>query len=278
MFSRSALNLAVLFCTIAVGAAAAMGGSIDALRGTLVVAVPVTNGLVVCADKRLNNADARTLTDTAIKIRKVNDRALFAATNTVGFYDRNSNTMAFDAFDVVEKYSAKNDLDSGTLFWNGLKKEITSKLRSYLSGRPFAEWPETDRANNGLLFNLIVYSLRDNKPWSYSLKVFYRKARTPEIFIPDPVIEQVRTPKLSGKGRDVIGYLARHPELAADPMIQRFDESRFSAASTTVDDAVAFAGKLFTITNKGVPQANVSAAFDCAQLDFHSGFKWLRRG
>jgi hypothetical protein len=57
---------------------------IEKLRGTLVVAVPINDGLVACADKRLYNADAGTATDDFVKIRKAGTRALFAATNTVG--------------------------------------------------------------------------------------------------------------------------------------------------------------------------------------------------
>src|SRR5687768_12870493 len=55
------------------------------ITGTLVVAVPVREGLVACADKRFFNADAGTFTDNNVKIRKVNGNALFVATNTVGF-------------------------------------------------------------------------------------------------------------------------------------------------------------------------------------------------
>ncbi len=233
------------------------------LRGTLVVAVPVSEGLVVCSDKRLYNHGSGTFTDNYIKIRKVSDNALFVATHTIGFYDERSKAMAFNAFEITEKYAANNDLNAGKPFWDGLKKEITVQLRAYFAKRSYAEWPESDRENNNLLFNLIFYTVRDGKAWSYSLKVFYEKARTPVIFIPDPVREQVRTPKLSGKGREVMAFLARNPSAAADPLIQRFDETRFDATNTTPAGAVDFARKLFQLTSTGVPLAHVSPTFDC---------------
>jgi hypothetical protein len=46
------------------------------------VAVPVSEGLIVCSDKRLYNHDTGTFTDNYIKIRKVSDNALFVATHT----------------------------------------------------------------------------------------------------------------------------------------------------------------------------------------------------
>jgi hypothetical protein len=34
--------------------------------------------------------------------------------------------MAFNAFEITEKYVANNDLNAGKPFWDGLKKEITA--------------------------------------------------------------------------------------------------------------------------------------------------------
>jgi hypothetical protein len=251
------------------------GTAAEPLRGTLVVAVPVREGLVVCADKRLYNNDARTYTDNYVKVRKVGDNSLFVATNTIGFYDRQTRAMAFDAFEVATKYAASHDFDAGRPFWDGLKKEITIQLRAYFAKRPFVEWPESDRTNNNLLFNLIFYSVRENRAFSHSLKVFYEKKQTPVIYIPDLITEQVRTPKLSGKGREVMTYLVRNPAAAADPLIQRFDETRFSSQTTTTNDAVEFARKLFQMTSTNVPQANVSPTFDCALLDLTTGFRLI---
>lgn len=251
--------------------------TLERLRGTLVVAVPVSDGLVVCADKRLYNFDAGTHTDDNIKIRKVGTNSLFVATNTIGFYDRQTRTMAFDAFEVTEGYTAKHDIATGKPFWDGLKQEITTRLRAYFAKRKFNEWPESDRANNNLLFNLIFYTVRNKQALSHSLKVFYEKKQTPVIYIPDPVTEKVRTPKLSGKGREVMSFLARNPSAASDPAIQRFDERRFDSQTTRTSEAVEFANTLFALTSTGVPSANVSRTSDCALLNYQTGFQWIGR-
>lgn len=257
------------------GLAALTFGQTERIRGTLVVAVPVSDGLVTCADKRLFNADAGTFEDDSVKIRRVSENALFVATNTVGFYDRKKKAVAFDAFKVTSDYAAKNDINAGKPFFEGLRKEIADRLRSYLYARPFAEWPETDRPNQGLLFNLVFYTLDGEVVHSHTLKVFYEKARTPRITIPSRFTEVVRVPKLSGKGRDVMSYLARNPSVAAQPAILRFDETIFDQQKTTVRDAVDFSRKLFLITNTAIPQARVSASFDCAYVSHRFGFKWL---
>jgi hypothetical protein len=274
---RKVTGRSVNFALIAlfVIAAAATGTYPQAVRGTLVVAVPVKEGLVVCSDKRLFNSDAGTFTDNHIKIHKVDDNSLFAATNTVGFYDRKTRSMAFDAFEVTEKYVASHNLSEGKPFWDGLKKEITTRLRDYFAKRSYAEWPASDRANNNLLFNLVFYSIRDGLTLGHTLRVFYKKAKTPVIYIPDPLTEEIKTPRLAGKGREVMTYLAGNPAAANDPAIARFDETRFDRQNTNANDAVEFARKLFQLTSTGVPQANVSPTFDCALLDNTTGFKLI---
>jgi hypothetical protein len=265
----------ILFFLFIAFATAAGTAQSERLRGTLVVAVPVNDGLVACADKRLFNVEAGTYRDESLKIRRVGENALFVATSTVGFYDRKKKEVAFDAFEVTAAYAAKHEINDTTPFFDGLRKEISSQLRSYLSARPYEDWPETDKANQGLLFNLVFYTLDEDVIHSHTLKVFYEKAPTPVITIPPKLTEVVKFPKLSGKGRQVMGYLARNPVIATEPSILKFDESKFDLHATTVRDAVDFSRKLFLITNTAIPQARVSATFDCAYVSHQLGFQWL---
>jgi hypothetical protein len=243
--------------------------------GTLVVAVPVQEGLVVCSDKRLYNDATNTFTDTYVKIHQVNSNALFVATHTTGFLDATTGKMAFDIFDVTARFVSKNDFKPSPTYWDGLKKEIRDQLLAYLSGRKYADWPATDTANNKLLFNLVFYAVDGKAARSYSMSVFYEKAPTPVIYIPNVVGEEVKTPKLLGKGKDVIALLARNPKLSSDPSFLRFDQYSFAPSKTSVNDAVDFARKLFEITNTGLPQAQVSKTYDCALLGYQTGFRWL---
>ena len=244
------------------------------LHGTLVVAVPVEDGLVACADKRLYNDTTGKSDDTFVKIHKVNANTLFVATNTIAFLDKSTRKIEFDVYDITAKYAAQHPFNNVS-FWNGLKEEIRKQLLDYLDKRKFADWPETDRANNNLLFNLVFYSTAGSRIRSYSMSVFYEKAQVPVITIPGVVMEEVRTPKLSGKGKDVMAYLSQKPSLAQNPAIMRFDETRFNMASTSVEDALNFARTLFVITNSALPQAEVSATHDCALLAYRTGFRWI---
>lgn len=265
----------ILLFTVVAFAATVSSAQSERLRGTLVVAVPVSDGIVTCADKRLFNVDAGTYKDESLKIRRVGANALFAATSTVGFYDRKIKKVAFDAFEVTSAYAAKHDINDTAPFFDGLRNEISAQLRSYLAARPYADWPETDKSNQGLLFNLVFYTLDDDVVHSHTIKVFYEKAPTPVITIPPKFTEVVKFPKLSGKGRDVMGYLSRNPTIASEPSILKFDESLFDLHATTVRDAVDFSRKLFLITNTAIPQARVSATFDCAYVSHELGFQWL---
>jgi len=242
------------------------------------VAVPVKEGLVVCTDKRLFNDETRTFTDTSVKIRKVDDNALFVATHTVGFFDSRSGKMEFDVFEITTKYVEKHDPGAGKPFWDGLKKEITDQLHTYFAKRKFAEWPESDKENSNLVFNLLFYSIKENRAWSHTVKVFYEKARSPIILVTDPITEEVRTPKLGGKGKELLDYLARNPNIARDPLIARFGQVNFNVQETAATDAESFARRLFALTSTAIPQARVSSSFDCALLGYQSGFRWLPNG
>jgi hypothetical protein len=249
--------------------------NVQTLSGTLVVAIPVREGLVACSDKRAFNDQTGTFNDNFVKIRKVNSKTLFVATNTIGFLDKTTGKMEFDVFEITAAYAAKHDFNNGKQFWDGLKKEIRKQLLAYLAKRKFKDWPETDVANKKLLFNLIFYSTSKESVRSYTLRVFYEKARTPVVYIPDMISQDVKLPQLSGKGKDVMDYLARNPSLAQDPSILRFDQAHYDIQKITIVDAVNFAKKLFSTANTAIPQARVSATYDCALLSYQNGFQWI---
>jgi len=273
LFSIAAIL--ICFAPFLLKSARAQDRMTQAVGGTLVVAVPVSDGLVVCSDKRLFNDQTGTFTDDFVKIRKVGNRALYVATHTIGFLDKATGKMAFDVFALTNHYVAQHEFVPGKPYWNGLSSEIRNQLSAYLTKQRFEELPETDTRNNGLLFNLVFYAVVDNKVRSYSLSVFYQKARTPVVYIADVVSQEVKTPQLTGKGKDVIAYLARNPAVAQDPSILRFDQSRFDARKISPADAIAFANKLFYITNTAILTARVSATYDCASINYQSGFQWI---
>lgn len=268
------LTVCLLLLSI-VAYAAVQGSGVAKIGGTLVVAVPVAQGLVVCSDKRLYNETTNTIRDDFTKIQKVNDKSLFVATHTTGFLNDKTGKMAFDIFDLTQDYVSRHGFAPSTEYWNAIRSEIRSKLLSYLSKLSYRELPETDVENNRLLFNLVFFSVEGQISRSYSISVFYEKAKTPIVDVAGVVGEMVRTPKLIGKGKDVMGLFAREPALGRDPSILRFDESIFNILQTSVFDAVKFASRLFSLTNANLPQAEVSAAHDCALLSYADRFSWI---
>jgi hypothetical protein len=242
---------------------------------TLVVAVPVRDGLVVCADKRIFNGTTRTFEDSFVKVREVDPNTVFAATNTIGFLNKNSGRMEFDAFDIVSNYNARHKFTDDRAFWDGLRGEIRKQLLAYLAKQKFADQPETDFANSRLLFNVILYSVAGGRIRSYSLRVFYEKARIPIIDIPQVLIEDVRTPQLMGNGRNVIAYISAHPEIARSPEISRFDQAVFNVRTITAADAVTFSAALFSLTSRELPAAEVSSSYDCAHLRYENAIEWI---
>jgi len=271
LISFLCVALTLCFCCIA----DAQIPTSERVGGTLIVSVPVQQGLVTCSDKRLFNETTGTFRDDSVKIHRVGSNALFVATSTTGFLDRSTGKIEFDAFEVVSHFTSEHEFIPGQLYWDGLKKEITGQLLQFLAKRNYKDWPVTDVANNKLLFNLVFFSVTGETVRSYSMPVFYEKAPTPVIYIPDAVSETVNTPKLLGKGKIVMSYLARKPELSHDPSIMRFDQSEFDIRRTSAEDAVNFAKSLFLITNTALPQAKVSETYDCALISYQYGFEWL---
>lgn len=253
----------------------AVGQTLQKSGGTLVVAVPVSEGVVVCSDKRLYNETTGKFRDDYVKIHRVGDKALFVATHTTGFLNKTSGKMEFDIFDVTQHFVSQNGFATTREYWNSLRNEIRKKLSVYLSKQRYSKLPETDAANNRLLFNLVFFAADRSTVNDYSLSVFYEKAQTPIIDVGTVVTETVRTPKLLGKGKEVMLLLASDPSLSRNPSIQKFDQSVFSIQKTSVRDAVEFASRLINLTSTNLPEAEVSASYDCALLSFTDRFSWL---
>jgi hypothetical protein len=135
------------------------GQNSQPLRGTLVVAVPVKEGLVACADKRLFNTQAGSFTDSFVKIRKVNNSALFVATHTVGFFDAKTEKWEFDAFEIVTKRVVNHDLEPEAVL-DRLKKE--TRPAPCVPQAKFAEWPESDERTT-ICFQPLFYSVKENR-------------------------------------------------------------------------------------------------------------------
>ena len=264
-----------VFMLAMASAIAAQSDKISPLGGTLVVAVPVQQGLVVCSDKRLYNESTNTFRDDFVKIHKVNDRAVFVATHTTGFLNKTTGKMEFDIFELTQDFVSRNGFRTDITYWNSLRDEIRKKLSAYLSRQKYADLPPTDVSNNRLLFNLVFFAVDGEGAKDYSISVFYEKQQAPIIDVSNVMIESVRNPKLLGKGKEVMALLARDPSIGSDASIMRFDQSYFRAERTGATDAVSFASRLFALTNAKLPQARVSAAHDCALLSNQTGFEWL---
>lgn len=262
--------LTVMFLT-----GATVGQTVQRLGGTLVVAVPVSDGLVVCSDKRLYNEATGASRDDFVKIHPAGDKALFVATHSTGFLNKTTGKMEFDIFELTHDFVSRNGFAPSQQYWSSLRSEIRSKLSAYLSRQKFKDLPETDLANNMLLFNLVFFAIEGGSVKDYSLSVFYERAQVPIINVANVVSEFVKNPKLLGKGKDVMALFAKDSSFAQDPSILKFDQSYFNIARTSASDAVTFASRLFTLTNQQLPQARVSAAHDCIYLSYRNKFKWL---
>jgi hypothetical protein len=247
------------------------------LEGTLVVAIPTKEGLVVCADKRLHNNFTGEISDTFVKIYKLRKNALFTAVDGIGLIDKQTLKKEFDAFDTVNRFSTEVPFEDNEKYWSGLTAALKEEINQYLLKRSFSDWPESGSKDSGYaMFSVIFYYLdTENLIKSRVLKFRYIKQQPPIL---DPVVEPasiVKTPKLSGKARLVIDMLSNDPALYEDSQIKELDEKVFDYKAFSIIRATELANRLITISSTRLPEAYISPSCDCAILRYRGGFKWL---
>jgi len=138
-----------ILSAIAVAAlvAAAQNVTVSKVGGTLVIAVPIKDGLVVCSDKMLYNETTKTSREDFVRIHKVNDKTLFVATHTTAFLNK-AGKMEFDVFDLTQDFVSRHGFHTDRAYWASLTDEIRNKLSAYLTKQKYQYLPETDLANS----------------------------------------------------------------------------------------------------------------------------------
>ncbi|MGH9825279.1 MAG: hypothetical protein ACREDR_18775, partial [Blastocatellia bacterium] len=97
---RAAIFFSLLALSLTYTSAIARHGTAKPSHGTLIVAIPTKDGLLVCADRRVHNDDGDR--DNVTKIRPVNSNAFYAASGIVEAKNP-QHQRVFDLFSVLDQ-------------------------------------------------------------------------------------------------------------------------------------------------------------------------------
>jgi hypothetical protein len=251
MYERSAMARGVGFTLTLFLLVVSPAGRVAAVTlgsgGTLVVIVPNTDGLLICADRRSYDP-VRGDVDTNLKMGKLNKWAAVASTGDTTNVRQSDFSVEYDANDETEKYVAANRFLPSAAYWNSLEAQIEADFNHYASKYPGWKPPA---AWNGILFQTIVCYLDDaQKPHVVLILFFFDRRLCRAAWS-----EQQLTSFLTF-GNDAVPLELQHGK---DP---RFDDLRsqwrmkpFLAGttrrdSTTPEDAKTFALWLIRATSE----------------------------
>ncbi len=251
------------------------GQPVNTLSGTLVVAAPSRDGLVICADRRLM-AEDKVATDNYNKLRILGSNAVFSATNRTIVKNADTGDDLFNAFTVVEKFFEGRDVADVSKHWHGLSITLMQEYDAMLKLSPRDKWPRSGDPPDYQLFQVITFYLEPNGKGSMMIiKVLFNKASKqhlqpaflevkgisrPQIFGNSALISEAIKP--TGKPIDHIRY---------DPVIKRFISPDFDASRASRQDATEFGRKFIRYTNEFLKLVSgaledVSPICDCVLL------------
>ncbi len=267
-------------------------------RGTLVVAIPCTDGLIICADKRLSLADGSPVTDGATKLIAVRGHAVVAYTGAASVERTlGASSLVLARFDLegeIRSYFADDSIDPGASA-KGLAERLISRLeRPRRLGEVLP--PTGLLEGKRLLMQVIVFVRRTSHSISgYVVDIAYEK-RESSIFLPsDPLysaymvpLSEIGTassePKAFGHSevfREVLyGTDVRFDDIRRNSTIERLRKSSTDPRLLSRSSALEAACRLTAVSSSRsdllVTNAGIGPTVDCLLLHRKKGVFVLR--
>ena len=263
-------------------------------KGTLVIAVPSKEGLVVCADKRVHYIETNITKDEKIKIIQVGDHGLFASVGSLSFtrtvkFDPNPIYIEVDR--IVENYFKKKDIRT---FTNEQWNDFCQYLEKIFKADNYTQI-QSDDSNKPFLQVAFFYLDLKNSINRTVVQLFIKKEKTPFLsgsgiqitFKTDPDHIIKNSIKLLGEAAVITevmyGTNPHFDDVRRNPLVQKaLSTQAIPLGQFTLLEAKDFASYLIEITSKRsnlIPgfKGHVSPTCDCAILDFKDGFRWINK-
>lgn len=267
-----------------------------AQSGTLIVVIPTREGLVICGDKRSHNEENGTISDTTIKVRRLDDSTVYLATGIVYRSHLGSFLGNFDLFAIVESwyqshattnlFSTETRVQepplSGLRFtinpnpWEDLKRQLENKLSS---SRGYQFLNQTNS-----FFEILFLRINDTgepvargvvHPNGLFSSVLYGEPDNIDLKKAEPILLGSREVYIELKE----GNSEVFNDLRANPFLKPFLGNWRLREEVTPNEALAFEHTIIEATNERGQKLNdkihVSKECNCALLSYKMGFKWI---
>jgi len=250
--------------------------------GTLILAIPVREGLVLCGDRWITDqTGARVGEET--KIKPVGERAAFVISGRVGL-DLNTNppTVLFDAHQLTEQYLKDKDVE--TADWEEYQATLRAALQRALEKLPFAQWPESRWGSQSFLQVLIFYIDSQHQLQGVYVRLQYLRQQPPmiDVSLKRMVREQFTRALPIPIGNQRVyrelesGHAPAFDDLRRSGIIQRFIRGTLPVDGATSSEAISFARMVIRATSTRArllagPYEPVGPDCDCFVLSKDAG-------
>lgn len=262
------------------------------LGGTLVIAIPTKDGLLLCGDNAISDGKGTLVKDDFVKVYQIEDKGVYSATgNFILQHNRNTflhdeTRIDFDLFAYLEKFFSYDFDFSQAASWNDLRESIVKSLYKMKPNILRAHFPPTP-TNRHHVFRIAFFYLDNQqnikgKIFNYTFNTkamqFYSDVTSlsPEQFHSSlPIMMGV--PEVADEIKS--GTDKRFDDLRANKELRAFIAGTVPVSKLTAKKALKFSKYLIKLTSEKIallqPNSRVSPTSDCALLSPKTGVTWL---
>jgi hypothetical protein len=258
------------------------------IKGTIILAIQYKEGLVVCADKRVEHWTGE-LVDGVTKLKRLGKRGVFSVTGSPIHIEKKDGTELFNVFSIVDYFSRNKEVVDLNQAVSDLKKALEDKFLTYINARKKEDWPESGAGPNHLLFKLVLFNVNSRREiQTVFVKLYYDKDALSPVKVVSEDFPQARliSPLIidnPGPVTEIVsGTDKRFDSIRANPTIRRFVQDRPLPCQISLEEAVAF-GKEYIEANSEISRLmfndpKLGWTSDCAILRFEEGLIWASQG
>src|SRR5262249_32354082 len=147
--------------------------------GTLILAIPVREGLVLCGDRWITDDNGIRVGEET-KIRPFGRRTVFVLSGKGGLdLLTTPRTTLFEANPLTEEYVKGRDIEA-TDWWD-YRKMLGGAFQHALEQIPFEQWPESKWGDDSLVHVLVFYVDDQRQLQGSYVRLKYLKQQPPKI-------------------------------------------------------------------------------------------------